>query len=352
MYAARPAFLPVLLALLCACLVWTASGAQARAAGPEGARQSEEPWRIRFVEAAVVQGNAVRLGEVAVPIGDMPAGKWDTLAGRELWPSPPEGKAVNMTRPRLQEAVMRTMNDLAPYCLFPGSMALQRGGVLIGKEAIQRMVQSELEPYLASLPGETALTDFRLPQYVFMAHAGQRLALEPLKKVTPGRISLRLLVREMDGAVTQKLTGSVFADCWAEVPCTVTALNRDDLLDHTRITFKRVNLATLRGEPWDGRGGPWRITRPIGVEQVIYTTDVAHIPTVRKGSIVTLVYEGSAVRLTTQAEALADGSAGESIPLRNLQSRKEVYGLIRDSSTVTVTTAVPPAAPAPYRGQP
>jgi flagella basal body P-ring formation protein FlgA len=76
------------------------------------------------------------------------------------------------------------------------------------------------------------------------------------------------------------------------------------------------------------------------VDQVIYKTDVASIPTVRKGSIVTLLYEGPTVRLTTQVEALSDGSAGETIALRNVQSRKEVYGLIRDATTATIT-AVP-----------
>ena len=195
MCAARSAFPSALLALFCVCLLFAVCGTPARAATepaePRQAPQGVEPWRIRFLEAAVVKGETVRLGEVAVPIGDMPAGKWDLLAARELWPSPLEGRAVNMTRPRLLEAVMRTMRDLAPYCLFPGSMALQRGGVLVGKEAIQHMVQSELTPYLASLPGETALTDFRLPHYVFMAHSGQQLTLEQLKKATPGRISLR-----------------------------------------------------------------------------------------------------------------------------------------------------------------
>ena len=336
MFAFRSVFRFVsALMLLCLCTAWAAP---LRAAS-ETAEAMNAPWRIRFLEAAIVQGDSVRLGEVAVPIGDMPAETWEKMAQRELWPSPPEGRAMSMTRPRLQEAVMQTMSELAPYCLFPGSMALQRGGALIGRETIQHMVQSELAPYLASLPGETALTDFRLPRYVFMAHAGQQLVLEPLKKVVPGRQSLRLLVREMDGTITQRLTGTVFADCWVEVPCTTVVLNRDDLLDHTRITFKRMNLANLRGEPWDGRGGPWRVTRPIGVEQVIYKTDVAPIPTVRRGAIVTLIYEGSTVRLTTQAEALADGAAGESIALRNLQSRKEIFGMIRDATTVTINNS-------------
>jgi len=336
MIAARFIHRCALLTLLCLCAGFTVSQAPA---AQSAAAEMEEPWRIRFLEAAIVRGDTVRLGEVAVPLGNMSAEAWEEMAQRELWPSPLEGRAMSMTRPRLQEAVMRTMNDLAPYCLFPGSMALQRGGVLIGREAIQHMVQSELAPYLAGLPGEAALTDFRLPQHVFLAHAGQELTLEPLRKVVPGRLSLRLLVREMDGTIMQRLTGSVFADCWAEVPYSTVVLNRDDVLEHTKVTFKRVNLANLRGEPWDGRGGPWRVTRPIGVDQVIYQSDVAHIPTVRRGSIVTLIYEGPTVRLTTQAEALADGSAGESIPLRNLQSRREVFGMIRDSTTVTITAA-------------
>lgn len=297
----------------------------------------EKPWRIRFLEAAVVEGDTVRLGEVAVPLGDMPAGLWDTLAQREIWPAPLEGgRPVNMTRPRLQEAVVRSMRDLAPYCLFPGSLIVQRGGTLIGKEAVRMLVEKELTPYLATLPGEAGLTDFRLPQQIFLAHAGQRLSLEPLKKVTPGRLSLRLHVQELDGTVKQKLSGTVFVDCWAEVPVAATALGKDNTLEPAGITFKRLNLASLRGEAWDGRGGPWRLVRPLAPGQVIYQQDVAHIPTVRKGGLVTLLYEGKNVRLTVQVEAMADGVTGENIPVRNKQSRKEIYATVRDSSTVIV----------------
>ena len=297
----------------------------------------EEPWRIRFLDAAIVSGPTVTLGEVAVPVGSIPPGKWEELAKRNLWPSPPEGnRAVNMTRPRLQEAVMSTMRDLAPYCLFPGGMAIQRGGKLVGKEAIQHMVSREMTSLLAALPGEAVLRDFRLPEYVFLEHSGQELALEPQRKITPGRISLRLLVHEMDGSARQRLTGSVFLDCWAAVPCSTAILNRDDLLDHSRVTFKRMNLANLRGQPWDGLGGPWRVVRPIAVDQVIYQNDLNYLPTVSKGTTVTLVYVGKNIRLTMKAEAMADGMAGESILLRNLQSRKEIYGVVRDVGTVLV----------------
>ncbi|MDR2489069.1 MAG: flagellar basal body P-ring formation chaperone FlgA [Desulfovibrio sp.] len=313
--------------------------APSAAEAPPRAGMADDAWRIRFLDAAIVDGPMVTLGEVAVPVGNIPPGKWEELARRSLWPSPPEGgRAVNMTRPKLQEAVMRTMQDLAPYCLFPGGMAIQRGGKLIGKEGVQAMISRGMAPLLASLRGEALLKDFRLPQYVFMEHAGQELILEPLHKIAPGRIGLRLLVREMDGSVKQRLTGSVFLDCWVEAPCSTVILNRDDLLDHNKVTFKRVNLANVRGEPWDGLGGPWRVVRPVAPDQIIYRNDIAYLPTVRKGAAVTLIYEGKNIRLSARAEALADGMAGESIPVRNLQSRKEIYGVVRDAVTIMITT--------------
>ena len=303
------------------------------------ARAEQSTWRVRFLDAAVVSGETVRLGEVAVPVGDISPERWAALSARELWPSPPDnGKVMSMTRPRLQEAVVRTMPDLAPYCLFPGSMLLQRGGAVLGEAAVHAQVVKELTPYLASLDGEVSLSDVRAPSAVFLKHPGQTLAVEPPKRIAPGRLSIRLAVRELDGSVTQKLTGSVMVDCWKTVPRAIKPLNRDEPLEPTAVNFVRVNLAQLRETPWDGKGGPWRMTRPVGVDQVIYQSDVAHIPTIAKGTIVTLLYEGKTVKLSVKAEVLADGVAGAAVPVRNTASKKEVYAVVRDPSTVVVSS--------------
>ena len=303
---------------------------------------AQVPWRIRFLEAAIVKGPTVLLGEVAVPVGDMPAQRWRELAGRELWPSPPqEKKPVNMTRPRLQEAVVQTMNDLAPYCLFPGSLAIQRSGAVYTREQIQNVVVNQITPALAGLPGEASFADFRLPAYIFTAHDGQALEAEPPKKISAGRMNIRLLVREMDGTVAQKISASVFVDCWVQAPSASAPLNRDEVLEPGMVTFTRTNLAHLRGgELWDGRGGPWRVMRAIGVDQVIYQSDLGHIPTIKKGNTVTMLYEGSSIRLTVPGEAMADGVPGESIPVRNMQSRKQIFGIVRDAGTVVVNASL------------
>lgn len=295
------------------------------------------PWRIRFVEAAVIEGDMVTLGEVAVPAGAIPRQEWEKLAKRSLWPSPPDnGRAVNMTRPKLQEAVMATMRDLAPYCLFPSSLALQRGGAVMHEPAIQSLAVKELTPLVAGIEAETMFKDFRLPAYIFLEHPGQIVGIEPQKKIAPGRVNFRIIVKEVDGSVAQRIAGSAFLDAWKEVPSATVALNRNDILEASQVGRIRVNLAHLRGTPWDGRGGPWRMVRAVGVEQVIYQNDIAHIPTVSKGTVLNLLYESNTVRLQVQAEALTDGVVGENIRVKNLQSKKEVYGVVRDASTVVI----------------
>ena len=313
------------------------SGEVVRATGSPYGAADQVPWRLRFVEAAAIEGDMVTLGEIAVPAGDIPRHEWETMAKRELWPAPPDnGKAVNMTRPKLQEAVMATMRDLAPYCLFPSSLALQRRGAVMHEPAIQALVVKELTPLVAGIEADTQFTDFRLPSYIFLKHPGQIVGLEPQKKIAPGRLNFRIIVKEVDGSVAQRIAGSLFMDAWKEVPSATVALNKGDVLEAAHVGRAKMNLAHLRGTPWDGRGGPWRMVRAVGVQQVIYQNDVAHIPTMSKGSIISLMYESKTVRLQVQAEALADGVVGENIRVKNLQSKKEVYGVVRDASTVVI----------------
>jgi flagella basal body P-ring formation protein FlgA len=136
--------------------------------------------------------------------------------------------------------------------------------------------------------------------------------------------------------VTRRFTGTMFVSVWADVPCAGHPHARGDVLRPEGITWMNKNIANIRGDIWDGQGGPWQATRSLAPGQPILATDLEPQSAIRRGDTVTLIFAKGNVRLSAQGEALSDGSLGETITVRNLQSRKQVFGVIRDSATIVV----------------
>jgi flagellar basal body P-ring formation protein FlgA len=151
----------------------------------------------------------------------------------------------------------------------------------------------------------------------------------------PGRISLRLEAVAEDGRVVQSFTGTVFADVWKTVPCAARVLNRGDVLEPGwSVCAQEPGL--YGPAPWDGRGLPLRMTAAVGEGQVISADAVESIPVVAKGQILTLVYAGQTLKLTVPVESLEDGGIGNTIRVRNMQSRRMVAAQVVDAETVRV----------------
>lgn len=293
-------------------------------------------WRLKIRDAAVVRGENVLLGEIAEPIGPLDPEIWERLGGSVLWPSPSAGRPMNMTRPKIQQAMAHYAGELSSMCIYPASMTIQQGGSVLDGEALRSLVVKTLTPQIRTLPGDASLQDFRLPAALFLSHEGQVAELERPVELIPGRISLRIVVKEPDGSVVRRVTGTVFLDLWAQVASAAVPLNKDEALTPERVTFTRKNLAHMKGTVWDGKGGPWRMQRAVPAGQPIFQTDVSVIPTVQKGATVTMVYEGRNFTLSIPGMALSDGARGETIAVRNLQSKKELRATVRDGLTVVV----------------
>lgn len=312
-----------------------ASGNDSRVAVPAGAiGGSGDVWRLRIREAAVVRGDTVRLGDIADPLGDLPASRWAELAGKALWAAPPTpGKPLQINRQRLEAALRESLGDLAASCILPTSLAIQRDGSVYLEDDLRALVIRTLTPQINLLGGHGELTDFRLPAYAFTAHEGQTVELER-GIVAPGRIGLRFSVKEMDGTAKRRFTGSVFLNLWMDVPCAAVPLNRGDAVSPDKVTFRSENLAYQKGAVWDGRGGPWQVKRAIGVGQPILADDLAPLAAIHRGDRVTLVYRRGNVEMRTMVEALEEGGPGDTIAVRNLSSRKQIYATVRDGNTV------------------
>ncbi|SDF67086.1 flagella basal body P-ring formation protein FlgA [Desulfovibrio legallii] len=298
---------------------------------------TQDDWRLKILPAAVTRSDTVLLGEIAVPLGRMDPALWGRLSAKALWPAPPqEGKPLQVNRSRLSHALRQALGpDIAARCILPTSLAIQRGGLVFQEDDLRAYVVKSLTPQLAAMPGEADLTDFRLPDYIFLAHSQQRVQLEP-GRLSPGRISLRFAVEEADGTVLRRLAGTASLTLWITVPAAAQAMNKGDALTAQSVTFLKVNAGQLRDVPWDGRGGPWQLTRGLNAGEPILQSDLASQLMVRRGDVVSLIYARGNLRIATQAQALSDGEPGATIPVRNLQTKKQVYATVRDGSTVEI----------------
>lgn len=294
-------------------------------------------WRLKIVPAAVTNTNMVLLGDIAIPLGHIEPTQWDALRATPLWDAPPEeGKPLQINRSRLSQALRQALGqDVANRCILPTSLVIQRGGLVFREDDLRNYVVKSLTPQLAAMPGEAELTDFRLPEYIFLAHSQQRVQLEP-GKLTPGRVPLRFAVQEADGSVLRRVAGTATLSLWLTVPTAAQSMNKGDALTAQSVTFMRVNAGQLRDLPWDGHGGPWQLARSINAGDTILQSDLANQHMVKRGDVVSLIFSRGNLKIATQAQAMADGEPGATIPLRNLQTKKQVFGIVKNGNTVEV----------------
>lgn len=82
------------------------------------------------------------------------------------------------------------------------------------------------------------------------------------------------------------------------------------------------------------------LRRPVREGQALRSADLTRPQHVERGGFVTLIYVSEGVSLSLRAKALAAGSAGDIIPVQNIQSKRVVNGVVTGPSEVTVSAPV------------
>ncbi|XPV75220.1 MAG: flagellar basal body P-ring formation chaperone FlgA [Desulfovibrio sp.] len=294
-------------------------------------------WQVRVNSAVCVHSSQVRLGDIADPVGDIPSHIWNDLRTRVLWAAPErKGRPMSINRKKLNEALSYALgSEFVNTMILPSRFVMQRGGDIILREQLREKVEYYVRSRTRTMEGDISLREFRLPEYVFVPEASDAIEVTSASAMKPGSNNVQIQVVSSDRRILKRLSATVFLDAWRTVPCAAVPLNRKDLLTPNKIRFEKKNAAYTKGA-WDGTGGPWRVTRTMGVGQVIATKNIELAPAIAKGDTVDLVYNHKNIHLTVKAEALEDGQAGEMITVRNLQSQRKVTGEVHNSDTVVI----------------
>lgn len=293
-------------------------------------------WRIHIKEASVVHGDMVTLDDIAKVYGNPPPGVWEKISSIPLWKSPEKpGVPMKINRVRLEKALKETLGEASFLSVIPSNVAIQKGGEILYESQLQNLIQKAIENVYPMLTSHGELSDYRIPPYIFIPQKGQYVEVV-LPTISPKRLSLQFVLKDIDGTILRQYTGTVLLSIWQPVPSAGKPLNRGDYVNPEDITWINKNIAFLRDDIWDGKGGPWQIKRSIGIGQPIYRSDLEPLAIVRKGNIIKLNYNKGSIHLSVNVEALEDGTYGSFIQVRNLQSKKIVYATVVDSNTVEI----------------
>ncbi|MFW5837598.1 MAG: flagellar basal body P-ring formation chaperone FlgA [Desulfovibrionaceae bacterium] len=308
--------------------------------GAAGAAQGlwNPDWRLVIRSAASVDHDVVRLGDVAVVHGEMDPEQWSELSSTALWKAPRRGERAQVVdQNKLKRLFINILGDVGYFCVYPDRLTIQRGGAVLDEIELRKRVVDFLTPRVQALSGsqgEVELEEFSLPEHIFLGDRFDSVEIEAAGRVKAGRVPLRFTVTAPDGEVRRRVAASVFVNIYMPVPVANRPLNRGDRLTPDMVTHKRKNLAYLAGPVWDGKGGPWRLTRSVGTSQVVYSSHLESQPKISSGDKITLTFVGKHVRLSVPAKALADGRLGETILVENMQSKREVLARVQDAQTV------------------
>ena len=122
-------------------------------------------------------------------------------------------------------------------------------------------------------------------------------------------------------------------------PVLTRAINRGDIIGEHDITFVESN---------DKRAGYFiqdaadiigmEARRPLSAQTPLRSSDVAAPVLVKKGALVTITYVTEGLRLSHQGVALATGSRGDVISIRNIQSERTVKAIISGENIAKIAT--------------
>lgn len=285
--------------------------------------------QLSLRSSIMVDDDVIRLGDLfmeTLSLGDTPVAQ-----------APAPGKTLSLDARFLRQLARAYRLDWQPESKFER--------VLVGRmsqriDAIQ--VSEALADAVRTRSGNAASLDvvldggdveFTLPTNLAASVGVQNLQYDP----TSQRFAA-LLVVPADGptAFQRVVTG------WAHETIEIPVLNRA-LPAGTTVQDADIEWISLRADRLVGNvvtdtrqlvGMTTR--RPLRSSQILRVSDLVMTPAVRKNTLVTLALQSGPMSLTLMGKVLEDAAIGQPVRVVNVNSKKELVGVVRDAGTVDI----------------
>lgn len=140
-----------------------------------------------------------------------------------------------------------------------------------------------------------------------------------------------------DGAPLGEWSLLVRAQLWRDAWITRVPVDRGQSFDATLVDTRRIDAFRERDTmPVTATDGTLAFNRPITAGRLLTWRDLSKKSLVRKGDIVEVAAIDGHLSITMKAQALASGARGDTVVVRNLESKRDFPALVVSENRVEV----------------
>ena len=252
-----------------------------------------------------------------------------------------------------------TFRPSAPWMLFFGCWLLVVSPIFAGEgstaspaaatpvtnsvlddAAVTKLLAAALQEQFTGADGKLDLR-FTRPWVSTNAPAGP-LTLKILEMPNSGITSAFLVRFEMisaDGAILGNWQMSVQAHLWREIRVARSMLKPGEMVADADIGLERRDVLALHAPLAEFADGDTtlQIAESVPAGSPLFARSVKLHPVIRRGEMTNARLEDGTLTVTIKAQALEDGTPGQTIRLRNMQSTRDFSGKVLDKKNVIVS---------------
>ncbi len=152
-----------------------------------------------------------------------------------------------------------------------------------------------------------------------------------------GYVKLTCIIR-VNRIAENEVRLSGWADVFGNVVCPSRDIERGEVIGREDVYLARKNISRLSsGIVTDVREVTGLMAKHnLRADVCIKDYMLERKPVVERGDMVTILAESSGLRLTVPGRIQEDGYSGERVKVRNTMSKKEIYAMVVNGSTVRV----------------
>jgi flagellar basal body P-ring formation protein FlgA len=256
-----------------------------------------------------------------------------------IWSAPPPGEVYTLTQEFLRYRLEQLgLQELLNAAELPAAIQVRQTGVLLKGDEVAAAFTRYVQEHSPYPPKNLTIEVFPLKEAVILP--SPQVTLEPLPLRNDkllGQVTLELVIL-CEGQPINRLKVSGQVRLKRLVVCAVRPLRPQNVIAPEDVQVIPREMTSFNNDffysPEQVVGHV--LSKGVGPQEIITPRHLSQQPLIKRGDLVTVVFDQDGLEISTKGVAREQGYLGKTIRLLNPRSKKEFQGLVVDAKTVKV----------------